>query len=144
MWILSQFKAIIKSEYFPLFRLHSDYWLLSQSAMSQLPLASCVPCAPRREIISPSASPESGHAKPMGALLSKPLLQLLTLINLMWRSVEGVVWKSSQCHDPVPCCWTEWKSGKPGKRRGMRIWSREGKKIRGDKNKMELGTGEEA
>lgn len=39
---------------------------------------------------------------------------LLTLINLMWRSVEGTVWKSSQCRDPVPCHWTEGELGKLG------------------------------
>ncbi|PWA14572.1 hypothetical protein CCH79_00014985 [Gambusia affinis] len=54
-----------------------DCWLPSQGALNQLPRASCIPFAPRREITSPSASPESGHAKPMGALLSKPLLQFL-------------------------------------------------------------------
>lgn len=43
------------------------------------------------EITSPSVSPEPGHAKPMRAPLSKAPPQLLTLINLMWRSVEGTV-----------------------------------------------------
>lgn len=79
-----------------------------------VPPPSPVPSAPRAEITSPSVSPEPGHAKPMGALLSKAPPQLLTLINLMWRSVEGTVWKSSQCRDPVPCRWTEGELGKLG------------------------------
>lgn len=78
------------------------------------PPSSVSPLAPRIEITSPSVLPEPGHAKPMGALLSKAPPQLLTLINLMWRSVEGTVWKSSQCRDPVPCCWTEGELGKLG------------------------------
>lgn len=64
-------------------------------------------CLERREITSPSVSPEPGHAKPMGALLSKAPPQLLTLINLMWCSVERTVWKSSEYHDLVPCRWTK-------------------------------------
>lgn len=90
-----------------------------------IPPPSSSPSAPRSEITSPSVWPEPAHAKLMGALLSKAPPQLFTLINLMWRSVEGIVWKSSQCHDPVPCRWTEGELGnlreggwerEPGKR----------------------------
>lgn len=73
-----------------------------------------VPSASRSEITSPSVWPWPGHAKLMGAPLSKAPPQLFTLINLMWRSVEGIVWKSSQCRDPVPCRWTEGELGKGG------------------------------
>lgn len=74
--------------------------------------------APTTEITSPSVSPEPVHAKPMGALLSKAPPQLLTLINLTWRSVGGRVWKSSQWRDPLPCRWTK---GGLGKLRGGRM-----------------------
>lgn len=116
------FNRILKRENHVLLGISSIYFFSSHPCFNCIPtaspspgatkLASRVPSAFRDEITSPSALPESGHAKPMGALLSKPLPQLLTLINLMCRSVEGTVWKSSQSRDPVPCRWTERKLGK--------------------------------
>lgn len=89
----------------------------------------CPHCFRPRDYSSPSVWAEPGGAKLMGALLSKAPPHLFTLINLMWRSGEGTVWKSSRARDPVPWRWTEMGIGKtwggwatPG--RGRKGWER--------------------
>lgn len=79
----------------------------------------------------------------MEAPLSKAPPQWFTLINLMWRSVEGIVWKSRQCRDPVPCRWTQGKSARGG--RGEAGWVGENsgrdhiKKREEKKNRIKVG-----
>lgn len=115
----------------------ADCALSPSSSGDSAPPPRSIPSASRSEITSPSVWPEPGHAKLMGAPLSKAPPQLFTLINLMWRSVEGIVWKSSQCRDPVPCRWTEGELGK----RGEGGWEQEpGKRERvGGKKKKKNG-----
>lgn len=88
----------------------------------------CPRCFRPRDYSSPSVWAEPGGAKLMGALLSKAPPHLFTLINLMWRSVEGTVWKWSHGRDPVPRRWTEMGIG-----RTWGGWARPGRGKRGCK-----------